>query len=73
MYHINNVFLTALKYVGHDCQVQGNFASDIAVFTLDIVRCPALISSPVKQCKTDTTEIFILYRIIFNSSLLVVN
>ena len=38
MYHtVNNVFLTALKHVGHDCQVQGDFASDIPGFTSDIV------------------------------------
>ena len=39
MYHtVNNVFLTALKYVCHDCQVQGEFASDFAVFMLDIEK-----------------------------------
>ena len=45
MYHINKVFLTAVKYVGHGCQVQGDFASDIAIFMLDTVQCLALISS----------------------------
>ena len=44
MYHItNNVFLTTPKHVSHDCQAWGDFASDIAVFTSDFARCPALI------------------------------
>ena len=48
MYRIvQNVFLTAQKHVGHDCQVWGDFTSDIKVFTSDFVRWPALISSPV--------------------------
>ena len=40
------MFLTAQKHVGHDCQVWGDFASDIAIFMSDFVRCPVLISSP---------------------------
>ena len=44
---VNNVFLTAHKHVGHDCQVWGDFALDIAAFTSDFVQCLALISSPV--------------------------
>ena len=39
------MFLTAQKHVGHDYQVKGDFASVIAVFTLDFVGCQALISS----------------------------
>ena len=45
-YIVNNVFLTTQKHVGHDCQVKGDFTSDIVAFTSDFVRCPALISSP---------------------------
>ena len=32
---VNNLFLTAQKHVSYDCQVWGDFASDIAVFMLD--------------------------------------
>ena len=42
---VSNVFLAAQKHVSHDCEVQGDFASDIAVFMSDIVQCLALISS----------------------------
>ena len=34
---VNNVFLTAQKHVGHDCQVWGDFVLDIAVFMSDFV------------------------------------
>ena len=34
---INNVFLTAQKHVGHDCQIHRDFASDFAVFMLNFV------------------------------------
>ena len=34
---INNVFLTTQKDVGHDCQVWGDFASDVVIFMLDFV------------------------------------
>ena len=43
---VNNVLLTTQKHVGHGCQIQGDFTSDIAVFASDFVQCPALISSP---------------------------
>ena len=43
---INNVFLTTQKDVGHDCQVWGDFASDVLIFMLDFVWRLALISSP---------------------------
>ena len=37
--------------MGHDCQVYRGFASDNAVFTLDFVQCPVLISSPGKVAR----------------------
>ena len=40
------MFLTAQKHVGHDCQVWGDFGSDIAIFMSDFVQCAVLISSP---------------------------
>ena len=50
---VNNVFLTAQKHVSHDYQVWGDFASEIALFMLDFVRCPALISSPAMKYGQD--------------------
>ena len=56
MYHtVNNVSLTALIYVGHDCQVQGDFASYFADFWSEIIRSLVLISSPVFGQKIDET------------------
>ena len=36
------MFFTAQKHVGHDCQVSGDFASDIAAFRSDFVCCMVL-------------------------------
>ena len=43
---VNNLFWTAQKHVSHDCQVQGDFASDITVFMSDYIWCTVLNSSP---------------------------
>ena len=47
------MFLTAQKHVSHDYQVWGDFASEIALFMLDFVQCPALISSPAMKYGQD--------------------
>ena len=59
---VNNVFLTAQKHFGYDCQVQGDFASDTAAYTSTLSDVQRLFQALQKYPKNFAFQLFIILQ-----------